>query len=77
MEPSTKIFRDNTAEEVDSLPDDALHRDVDLLIKHAVDNDEIGKARVAIVLPSLVYGVGTGCELSKLVCKADTDLKVL
>ncbi|KAM0755790.1 NAD(P)-binding protein [Meredithblackwellia eburnea MCA 4105] len=54
------IFSDKKPQEIDTLPDSAHHRDVDLLIKNAVDSGELGSAKVAIILPPLIYGVGTG-----------------
>lgn len=54
------IFSDKKPEEIDALPDTAYHRDVDLLIKNAVYGGKVGSARVAIILPPLIYGVGTG-----------------
>lgn len=56
-----RVFSDRTNADLDSLPDDAWHRDVDLLIKRAVDNKKLaGKAKVAIMLPPTIYGLGTG-----------------
>ncbi|KAL8278996.1 hypothetical protein RQP46_008665 [Phenoliferia psychrophenolica] len=54
------IFSDKHPEQIDSLPDTAFHRDVDLLIKNSVDRGEVGNARVGIILPTVIYGRGTG-----------------
>ncbi|CAO2648706.1 Nn.00g096550.m01.CDS01 [Neocucurbitaria sp. VM-36] len=55
---SDKVFRDDHPEDVDSLPDDAPHREVDLAILKA--RKELGnKAKIAIVLPPIIYGVGS------------------
>lgn len=55
------IFSDKRPKDIDALPDTASHRDVDLLIKNAVDSGKIGNARAAIILPPLIYGIGNGC----------------
>lgn len=54
------VFSDKNPEEIDALPDTAYHRDVDLLIKNAVEGGKVGRAKVAIILPPLIYGIGTG-----------------
>ncbi|KAI5476891.1 NmrA-like domain containing protein [Pseudohyphozyma bogoriensis] len=58
--PTTKYYIDTKPEEIDALPDDAPHRNVDLLIKRAVEEGRLGEARVAIILPPLIFGIGTG-----------------
>lgn len=49
------IYHDNKREEVDSLADDAPHREIDLAIVKA--QKELGdKAKLAIMIPPLIYG---------------------
>lgn len=56
-----RVFSDRSNDDVDSLPDTAWHRNVDLLIKRAVDSKKLeGKAKVAIILPPTIYGLGSG-----------------
>ncbi|ORY89733.1 hypothetical protein BCR35DRAFT_300173 [Leucosporidium creatinivorum] len=59
------IYHDKQPEQIDSLPDSAWHRNVDLLIKNAVEGGKVGKAKVGIMLPPTIYGLGTG-PLNKL-----------
>lgn len=59
-ETSTKFYSDIDNKDVDSLPDSAYHRNVDLIIKRAVDAKQLGSSKVAIMLPPLIYGLGTG-----------------
>lgn len=52
---SDKIYHDDKQEEIDSLGNDAPHRDVDLTILKA--RKELGeKAKIAIMIPPLIYG---------------------
>ena len=52
---SDKIYHDNVRAEVDSVPDDAPHREIDLAIAKA--QKELGdKAKLAIMIPPLIYG---------------------
>ncbi|GAA6018236.1 hypothetical protein JCM10207_002877 [Rhodosporidiobolus poonsookiae] len=58
--PVDVIFNDKSPEKFDTLiPDEAPHRKIDLTIKEAVENKKIN-AKVSIVLPPLIYGIGTG-----------------
>ncbi|KIW39564.1 uncharacterized protein PV06_08166 [Exophiala oligosperma] len=57
MYKSDKIYSDERPEEVDTVPDSAPHRQIDLAILKA--RKELGtKAKIIIILPPLVYGVG-------------------
>ncbi|KAF4231530.1 hypothetical protein CNMCM8980_005234 [Aspergillus fumigatiaffinis] len=49
-----KIFDDETPNSIDALPDEAPHRQVDLTITR---QDVGGRAKIAIVMPPLIYGV--------------------
>jgi NAD(P)-dependent dehydrogenase (short-subunit alcohol dehydrogenase family) len=50
-----KIFKDDTRDDVDSVPDNNPHREVDLAI--VAKQKEIGSgAKVAIMIPPLIYG---------------------
>jgi len=52
---SDKIYHDNVRSEIDSVPDNAPHRPIDLAIKKA--HEELGaKAKIAIVIPPLIHG---------------------
>jgi len=57
-------FSDLDAERIDKdTPDTAYHRDVDLHIRKELANEESEQehnARVAILMPPIIYGVGTG-----------------
>ncbi|GEM08017.1 nmrA-like domain containing protein [Rhodotorula toruloides] len=58
--PEDMIFNDKDQAKFDKeIPDDAPHRNVDLTIKDAVDNKKVN-AKIAIMLPPLIYGIGTG-----------------
>jgi len=61
-DPSSHVYDDTNPADIDArLPDSAPHRDVDLVIKGFVDKNEGGdNARIAIVIPPLIYGVGNG-----------------
>ena len=55
---SDTIFHDDKPEEIDAIPADAPHREIDLSILKA--REEFGqKAKIAIVLPPVIYGVGS------------------
>ncbi|KAI1619858.1 hypothetical protein EDD37DRAFT_570317 [Exophiala viscosa] len=50
-----KIYYDNKREDIDALPDSAPHRKIDLAILKA--QKDIGdKAKIAIMIPPLIYG---------------------
>jgi nucleoside-diphosphate-sugar epimerase len=52
-----KIFSDDQPEMINALPDSASHREIDLAILRA--RKALGtKAKIAIILPPLIYGVG-------------------
>ena len=52
---SDKVYHDDKREEIDSVPDSAPHREIDLTIVRA--QEEIGaKAKIAIMIPPLIYG---------------------
>lgn len=56
---SNDIYHDNNRKEVDSLPDDAPHREIDLAIVNA--QKELGEqAKIAIMIPPLIYGFNGG-----------------
>ncbi|KAL2431621.1 hypothetical protein ABEF95_012362 [Exophiala dermatitidis] len=53
---SDKIFSDDKPEDIDALPDTQAHREIDLTILRA--RKQLGtKAKMAIMLPPLIYGV--------------------
>lgn len=54
-EKSEKIYHDDKREEIDSVPDSAPHREIDLTIVKA--QKELGaQAKIAIMIPPLIYG---------------------
>eukprot|EP01103_Thecamoeba_quadrilineata_P019835 TRINITY_DN8227_c0_g1_i1.p1 TRINITY_DN8227_c0_g1~~TRINITY_DN8227_c0_g1_i1.p1 ORF type:complete len:343 (-),score=50.12 TRINITY_DN8227_c0_g1_i1:141-1169(-) len=60
---SDKIYEDDKPETVDSISDDAPHRGIDLAIIKR--RKELGhKAKISIVLPPVIYGVGKDNRLS-------------
>lgn len=55
MSRSDKVYHDSNRSEIDSVPDDAPHREIDLAIVKA--QKELGdKAKIAIMIPPLIYG---------------------
>ncbi|KAI0006847.1 NAD(P)-binding protein [Xylariaceae sp. FL0662B] len=52
---SDKVYHDNVASEVDSVPDNAPHRQIDLAILK-VKKQLSEKAKIAIIIPPLIYG---------------------
>ncbi|KAM0415792.1 hypothetical protein ACHAPT_013253 [Fusarium lateritium] len=60
---SDKIYQDDKPETIDSIADDAPHRAIDLAILKS--RAELGtKAKISIVLPPVIYGLGKGNRLS-------------
>jgi nucleoside-diphosphate-sugar epimerase len=65
---SEKIYHDNVREEVDSVPENARHRQIDLALVRAqkeMGGSEEAKAKMAIMIPPLIYG-----------CKSHTPLHI-
>ncbi|KAI0775203.1 NAD-P-binding protein [Trametes elegans] len=54
---SDKIYHDSRPEDIESVPDNALHRPVDLAIVKA---DSEGSVRSYIIVPPTIYGAPTG-----------------
>ena len=52
---SDKVYHDDKQEEIDSVPDNAPHRQIDLTIVEA-QKDIGAKAKMAIMIPPLIYG---------------------
>ncbi len=60
---SNKIYEDDKPETVDSIADDAPHRQIDLAILEG--RKQLGaKAKISIVLPPVIYGLGKENRLS-------------
>ncbi|KAI0663902.1 NAD-P-binding protein [Cubamyces menziesii] len=57
MYASDKVYHDSRPEEIESLPDTAFHRNVDLAI---IDADNQGYLRALIVSPPLIFGMASG-----------------
>lgn len=54
---SLKIYHDDIQSEIDSVPDNAPHRQIDLAIVKAKNSDLLrGKAKISIMIPPLIYG---------------------
>jgi nucleoside-diphosphate-sugar epimerase len=54
---SAKIYHDDIQSEVDSVPDHAPHRQIDLAIVKAKNSELLkGKAKISIMIPPLIYG---------------------
>jgi len=51
------IYDDSNVEQIASLPDSQVHRNVDLELVHA---DAEGYAKIYIILPSTIWGIATG-----------------
>ncbi|KAI1633353.1 hypothetical protein F4809DRAFT_623770 [Biscogniauxia mediterranea] len=56
---STKVYHDNVRSEIDSLPDNAPHRQIDLAILK-VQKQLAEKAKIAIMIPPTIYGYNNG-----------------
>lgn len=54
------MYSDRQPEVIDSLPKTAWHREIDLLIKDAVESKAVGSAKVAVMIPPVIYGIGSG-----------------
>ena len=55
---SDTLYNDLDPAHINTLPDEQLHRDVDLLVSNSAEANPLLKA--VIVLPPLIYGIGTG-----------------
>jgi nucleoside-diphosphate-sugar epimerase len=58
-----KVYHDDKPEEIDALPDSAPHRSIDLAIVRAREQLR-DKAKLAIMIPPLIYGVSHDSRLS-------------
>lgn len=58
-EKSDKVYHDNVREEIDAVPDDAPHREIDLKIVTAQKSIS-ANAKIAIMIPPLIYGCEYG-----------------
>jgi nucleoside-diphosphate-sugar epimerase len=56
MYKSSKIYRDDVPKDIDVLPPTSMHRHVDIPVVQAAHEFQ-GKAKIVIILPSLVYGL--------------------
>ncbi len=60
MFKSEKVYSDETRDEIDSVPDNAPHRQIDLAIVKA--QRELGdNAKMVIMTPPLIYGCKSSC----------------
>jgi len=57
MFASDKIWNDANADDLEMLPNNAPHRDVDLAL---IDGDRKGFIQAYLVAPSTIYGLATG-----------------
>ncbi|EPS98845.1 NAD-binding protein [Fomitopsis schrenkii] len=51
------VYSDLDVEKLKAIPDNAYHRSIDLAV---ISADEEGYARTYIIIPSLIYGLGSG-----------------
>lgn len=57
----SKLYDDTTPDDMDSVPDDAPHRAVDLVLRDFAKTEaEKYNAQVGIMMPCLIYGIGSG-----------------
>jgi hypothetical protein len=56
---SDRIYYDTKPEDIDSVDPNAPHRFVDLAIRSAAKELQ-GKAKITVILPPLIYGIGSG-----------------
>ncbi|KAI0470647.1 hypothetical protein GGR56DRAFT_659869 [Xylariaceae sp. FL0804] len=55
-----KVYHDNVPSEINSVPDDAPHREIDLAILAAARRLGPARAKIAIMIPPLIYGHTAG-----------------
>ena len=66
---SDKIYRDDKPEDIDAVPDSALHREIDLTITKAwKELAGTGKVKIAIMIPPTIFG----CEATKSMSLSST-----
>jgi len=54
---SPKVYHDDVQSEIDSVSDNAPHRQIDLAIVKAKNSEELkGKSKISIMIPPLIYG---------------------
>jgi len=58
--PEDPVYNDNDADQIETIPDDAPHRVVDLAIVAA---DKAGHLKSHIILPSTIYGISSAKKL--------------
>jgi len=71
------VFSDDNPAQIDALPDHADHRNVDLKILKARQELK-GKAKISIILPPCIFGVGAGPfnKLSQQVIALETSATI-
>lgn len=58
---SDKVYHDNVQAEIDSLPDSAPHRQIDLaILRERAELASTGRAKIALMIPPLIYGTSHG-----------------
>ena len=55
---SGEVYNDLDPDQINGLPDKALHRNVDLFVINSADANPLLKS--VIIIPPLIYGIGTG-----------------
>lgn len=55
---SGTVYHDLNPDQINGLPDEQIHRDVDLFVTDAGQTNP--KLKTAIIIPPLIYGIGTG-----------------
>lgn len=57
----SRLYDDAAPDDIDRVPDDAPHRAVDLILRNfAKDECKGHNARIGIMMPCLIYGIGSG-----------------
>lgn len=57
---SDHVYSDDDPKGIDAIPDSQPHREIDLAILKAVRTSLKDSAKVAIIMPPCIYGVGSG-----------------
>jgi len=66
QEPTDMIYYDDKPEDIDALPNENDHREIDLTILKHKNSNLKGKAKIAIMLPPCIYGVSQTAPFNKL-----------
>jgi hypothetical protein len=59
LSENPKIYHDNDQADIDTLDENQVHRNIDVYIRDTAKKLD-GKAKIAIIIPPNIYGIGTG-----------------